>query len=72
MKSMKKVQELKYKAIGDILKMPGELNAVAKDFEAEGYKVERGIMGTVVLKLDDGEVHFIPGGSCIKQVVFAY
>jgi len=52
--------------------MPSALNALAKEYECEGYKVERGLAGVVILKLDDGEVHFVPVGSTIRQALYAY
>ena len=69
---MKKVREQIFQVIGDIMKMPSALNTLASEHECEGYKVERGLAGVVILKLDDGEVHFVPVGSTIKQALYAY
>jgi len=69
---VKKVCEQVYQVVGDIMKMPSALNALAKEHEREGDKVERGLAGVVILKLDDGEVHFVPAGSNISQLIFAY
>lgn len=67
---MQVVQERVYKAIADLMRMPGELNALERAYRDEGYHVERGFAGTVILKLEDGEVHFVPGGTLIRQIVF--
>jgi len=69
---VKKVRHQIFQVIGDIMKMPSALNALAKEYECEGYKVERGLAGVVILKLDDGEVHFVPVGSTIRQALYAY
>lgn len=65
------VQERVYKPIHDIMRAAAELNTIARQHEQEGYTVERSIAGAVILKLNDGEVHFVPSGSSIKQLVFA-
>lgn len=69
---MQKVLEQVYQTVADVMKMPEELNTLAETYRAEGYRVERGLAGTVILKLDDGEVHFVPGAVSISQLVFRY
>lgn len=68
---MKLVQTRVYKPIHDIMQVPGELNAIARQHVLDGFKVDRGLAGIVILKLDDGEVHFVPSDCSIKQLVFA-
>ncbi|WP_027363999.1 hypothetical protein [Desulfotruncus alcoholivorax] len=69
---MVKVCERVHKVVWDIMTMPCELKAIAREHEAEGYKVERGAAGVVILKLDNGEVHYVPAGAEIRRVIFAY
>ncbi|SFH21802.1 hypothetical protein SAMN05660649_04296 [Desulfotomaculum arcticum] len=69
---MKKVHESICKAVNDVITMPRELNDLAREKTAEGYQVERGVAGTVIVKLDDGEIHFVPAAGCIKMIAFAY
>ncbi|GBF34112.1 hypothetical protein DCCM_3224 [Desulfocucumis palustris] len=69
---MKKIREQVFRVVGDIMRMSSALNTLAKEHEREGYKVERGLAGVVILKLENGEVHFVPAGSTIKQVLYAY
>lgn len=66
-----KVFERVYKAVSDIINMPSELNALAKEFGSEGYRVERGIAGTVILQLDDGQIHYYPRDNTIVQAAFS-
>ena len=67
---MEIVHEQIYKVVHDVITMPHELNEVAREQESEGYWVERGVAGTVIVKLSDGEIHFVPAAGCIKMLVF--
>lgn len=68
--NLKLVRERTYRMVNDTLKMPWELNQVAKDFETEGYTVQRGFGGTVIVPMEDGEIHFVPSHGRIKEYVF--
>jgi hypothetical protein len=68
---MKLVQTRVYKPIHDVMQVPGELNAIARQHVLDGFKVARGPGGIVIIKLVDGEVHFVPGDCSITQLVFA-
>lgn len=70
--SMKKVHECIHKVVHDVMTMPHELNVLARECEIEGYKVKRGAAGVVILELNNGEVHYVPAGSTIQRVIFAY
>jgi len=49
--------------------MPRELNRLAEELVSEGYHVEhRGL--AIVLKLEDGEIHFVAGDKGIWEHVF--
>lgn len=52
------------------MRMPWELNAIAKEFEGDGYDVKRAFGGTVVVLLPDGEIHFVPSGIRANQGVW--
>lgn len=54
----------------DVMIMPADLDAFAQQQKAEGYQVERGVDGAVIIKLADGEIHFIPAAGCVEMVVF--
>lgn len=69
---MTKIFERIVKSVNDILALPGELNTLAWEYESKGYKVERGLLGVVILKLEDGEIHIVPGGNLIKEFGFKY
>lgn len=53
--------------ISDPLRIPARLDEMAREFKQEGYQVQRGILGTVILLLDDGKVIFAPGAKGIVQ-----
>lgn len=63
------VQKKVYKSINDVLDMPSALNDIAEDYKGQGFDVSRGDFGMVILKLDDGEVHFVPTGLHIEQIL---
>ena len=68
---MKLVRKQVYMPIHDFVQFISELNTIAEEYRQEGYQVERGLAGIVILKLSDGEVHFVPSDKYIKQLVFA-
>lgn len=68
--SLKLVRERTHRVVSDAMKMPRELNGVATEFEAEGYKVKRAFGGTVIVLMPDGEIHFVPDRGRIKEYVF--
>lgn len=67
---LKLVRERTYRVVSDDMKMSWELNGIAKDFEADGYEVKRAFGGTVVIQIQDGEIHFVPDCGRIKEYVF--
>ena len=69
---MREVSRTTYICINDVLQMPSKLNQLAQDFEAEGYEVSRGLGGAVILTLDNGQVHYVPAGDKIQQVIFEH
>ena len=52
--------------IRDPLLIPGRLNEIAKEYIAAGNTVARGPFGIVILKLEDGEVWYIPAADGIE------
>jgi len=68
--AMKLVRERTHSMVNDMIKMPWELNQVAKKFEGEGYEVKRAFGGTVVIQMTDGEIHFVPDRDRINEYVF--
>lgn len=69
---MEKVFERVYYAAPEIFLVPLALKALAENKAVEGYKVERGLAGSVILKLDDGEVHYVPRNNTIVEFGFKY
>lgn len=69
---MEKIHESICKPVDNPVIMARELNELAREKKAGGYQIERGVAGAVIVKLDDGEIHFVPAAGCIKLVAFAY
>lgn len=69
---MIKDSESLYMRVVDLLTVPTALDQIAKEYTDVGYEVERGFLGSVVLKLNDGEVHYVPSGRGIDEVIFRY
>lgn len=63
-------RERVHRVVSDVMRMPWELNAIAKEFEGEGYEIKRAFGGTVVVLLPDGEIHFVADSGRIKEYVF--
>lgn len=58
-----------FKAL-DPITIGTELNRIASEFIDSGLDVRRGFAGIVILKLQDGEVHYIPTGKGIEEIIF--
>ncbi len=69
---LKEVERNNFSFVNDIITMPSKLNEIAELYTNEGYEVSRGLAGTVILKLEGGEVHFVPAGDIVQQIVFKY
>jgi hypothetical protein len=68
---MNKVKEFLFRPVHDPVMIQAELKRIAVDEEAAGQKVSRGMLGSVVVELDDGEVHYVPSGRGVECVVFS-
>lgn len=67
------VSETLYERVFDVTSIPSVLNRIEEELLALGYdrqQVIRGAMGAVVLRLEDGEVHYVPSGRGVEEVVF--
>lgn len=53
--------------IFDVMAIVPRLNEMAKEFEAEGYRVQRGAYGIVILELSDGVITYLPSGKGIVR-----
>jgi hypothetical protein len=69
---MKLDQSKIFKEIKDPLQIASELDKLAKEYEWFDWDVERGPLGTIILKLNDGEVHYIPSEKGIEEHVYRY
>lgn len=65
-----KVEEYLYSRIFDVATIPSELNRIERAEQEKGHHVTRGIGGSVIVALSDGEVHFVPSGRGIECIIF--
>jgi hypothetical protein len=56
--------------VSDPFSIVTELNRIVSEFIDDGWNVKRGIAGIVILTLQDGEVHFVPSGKGIEEIIF--
>ncbi len=70
LQAMTKFDEKVYQSVNDVMAIPSALRDIELNFWRQGYDVKRGAAGAVIIKMSDGEVHFVPAGTCIKQIVF--
>lgn len=70
MHEIKVVDEFLFLPIHDPLMIPQELNRIANEQINRGQSVRRGPLGSVIISLLDGEVHFIPSGRGIDCVIY--
>ncbi|HZJ83753.1 MAG TPA: hypothetical protein VFD57_08105 [Clostridia bacterium] len=54
----------------DPLSTLGHLDRIASEYVDGGWEVRRGFLGIVILPLQDGEVHYIPTGDGIEEIIF--
>lgn len=66
---MKVVRNQLYRRVDDPFLIQRELDQVAKEFMASGWEVKRGILGTVILELQDGEVHYVPTDKGVEEIL---
>lgn len=52
------------------ISIPEKLNKIAEQYLNNGWEVRRGLAGLVILKLDDGEVHYVPRGKGVEEIIF--
>ncbi|TCW41618.1 hypothetical protein EDC32_1011284 [Laceyella sacchari] len=67
---MTKIEEYLFRRIFDVVTIPSELNRIAAEEEKKGQQVKRGVGGSVIVELTDGEVHFIPSGRGIECIIY--
>jgi hypothetical protein len=65
-----KIRERLYRRVHDILKIPEHLKLLKKELFNEGYEIQDSGFGGLVIKLTDGEIHFVAGGDGIHEYVF--
>ncbi|NLJ41342.1 MAG: hypothetical protein GX352_07020 [Clostridiales bacterium] len=56
--------------VSDPISIATQLNRIARQFMDGGWQVKRGFAGIVILKLQDGEIHYIPTGKGIEEIIF--
>jgi len=67
---MKLIEKRFYRPVNDHLQMPAELNKLQDELIKEGYTVKPRKGPVVVIELNDGEVHYVPGGGGIWEYLF--
>ena len=67
---MQLVEDKSFMPVSDPLKMQDRLSELENEFKSQGHQVKRKALGIVVLKLADGEVHFVPGNGEIRRLIF--
>lgn len=70
---MVKVSEELYERVFDVISIPSVLNRIEEELLALGYdrqQIARGVMGAVILRLEDGEVHYVPSSRGVEEIVF--
>lgn len=71
-RKMKLIQETILQGVSDPLKMMSELDEIANEYIKEGWNVDRGIAGVIILSLPDGQVIITPDDGKIVQKVYEY
>jgi hypothetical protein len=66
---MYKVREFRFKTV-DSFDVQSELDKIAADEKTAGQVVSRGVLGSVIVHLQDGEVHYVPSGKGIDCIIF--
>lgn len=56
--------------VSDPISIGSNLDRIASEFIDIGWDVKRGIAGIVILTLRNGEVHFVPSGRGIEEIIF--
>lgn len=58
-----------YKKV-DTLNVMDELDKMADEFASEGWEVQRGPIGIVILELYDGFIYYVPTAGGIEEILF--
>ena len=57
--------------VGDILQSPSIFRRMYEEYLSEGYVTDL-LPGCVILRLDDGEIHFVWKNGLIVEQVYSY
>ncbi len=68
---MKCVRERIVRPVGDILQSPSIFRRIHEEYLAEGYTADL-LPGCVILRLEDGEIHFTWKNGMIVEQIYAY
>ncbi|GEN36136.1 MULTISPECIES: hypothetical protein [Paenibacillaceae] len=68
---MKCVRERIVRHVGDILQSPSIFRLMHEEYLAEGYTADL-LPGCVILRLEDGEIHFAWKNGMIVERVYSY
>ena len=69
---MELIEKRLFRAHDDALTIPEQMRKLEEELMAQGYDIEPSGAPVVILKLDDGEVHYVPGDGGIWQYIFEY
>ncbi len=67
---MKLLERRFFRPVNDQMEMPAEMIKLEEELIAQGYEVKPRSGPVVIIVLDDGEVHHVPGPGGIWQYTF--
>ena len=69
---MKLAQKCFFRHVHDPMQMPAAMQDLEEELISQGYKLKPRSGPVVILVLEDGEVHYVPGDGGIWQYIFEY
>ena len=69
---MQVVEKRLFRPVNDPLQMPAAMQDLEGELIEQGYDVKPRSGPVVILVLEDGEVHYVPGDGGIWQYIFEY
>ena len=68
---MMEPRKMLFRPVNDPMQIPGALNELQDELIDKGHDVQPRGGPVVIVKLDDGEIHYVPGEGGIWQYVFS-
>ncbi len=67
---MKLLERKFFRPVNDPMQLPGVMMQLEEELISQGYEVKPRSGPVVIIVLDDGEVHYVPGPGGIWQYIF--